>query len=184
MKPAGKKKIKTDMRKQEEAIFGEDGDMEEEGAEAYVIPDPVIEHWEVDSQKVHEEIHRAANKAGKTCVLYTRVDPDNFFCNELTPEEQEELLQAKAEEKGYSVMEKIRAGDDGLHKNSAGLQLLQRYITNRKIDAVLVTSYDAFSDDALLCKDIVDDLKFRGVEDEAAQECSLRINAADFFQMR
>lgn len=172
-----------DMRKQEAAIFGEDEDMEEEGAEAYVVPDPVIEHWEVDSQKVHEDIQNTTNKAGKTCVLYTRVGPDNFFCDELTPEEQEELLQAKATEKGYSVMEKIRTEDDGLHKNSAGLHLLQRYITNREIDAVLVTGYDAFSDDALLCKDIVDDLKRKGVEVEAVQECSLRISANEFFRM-
>ena len=54
----------------------------------------------------------------------------------------------------------------------------------KKIDKVLVQSYDVFSEDAFMCAEIIDGLKRCGVEVEQIEDCSLQIRATDFFQMR
>ena len=121
--------------------------------------------------------------SNKTCVLYTRMNPDRCFCDDIPLEQQERLLQTKAEERGFVVKEKIRVNGEGSDIDAFGMELLQQYMADNGVNTVMVTSYEAFSEDAFVCKDIVESLKQKGVEVEPMQECSLRVSAEKFFQM-
>ena len=121
--------------------------------------------------------------SNKACVLYSRMKLNHCFCDSLSIEEQERLLQAKAEERGFVVQEKIRVNGEGSDIDAFGMELLQQYMADNGVNTVMVTSYEAFSEDAFVCKDIVESLKQKGVEVEPMQECSLRVSAEKFFQM-
>lgn len=121
--------------------------------------------------------------SNKACVLYSRMKLNHCFCDGLSIEEQERLHQAKAEERGFVVKEKIRVNGEGSDIDAFGMELLQQYMADNGVNTVMVTSYEAFSEDVFVCKDIVESLKQKGVEVEPMQECSLRVSAEKFFQM-
>lgn len=121
--------------------------------------------------------------SNKACVLYTRMNPNRCFCDGLSLEDQERVLQAKAEERGFVVKEKFRVNGAGSEIDAFGMKLLQQYMEDNVVNTVMVTSYEAFSEDAFVCKDIVDALKQKGVDVEPMQECTLRVSANKFFQM-
>ena len=66
--------------------------------------------------------------SNKACVLYARMNPNRCFCDGLSLEEQERLLQAKAEERGFVVKEKIRVNGEGSDIDAFGMELLQQYM--------------------------------------------------------
>jgi hypothetical protein len=99
-------------------------------------------------------------------------------------EAQGEQLRKYAEELRYAVSDEVRACENSQDVNSIGLRLLKEVLAKKKIDKVLVQSYDAFSEDALVCAEIIDGLKRCGVEVEQIEDCSLQSRATDFFQMR
>ena len=121
--------------------------------------------------------------SNKACVLYTRMNTDRCFCDGLSLEEQERLLQAKTEERGFVVKEKFRVNGEGTEIDAFGMEFMQQYMEDNGVNTVVVTSYEAFSEDAFVCKDIVESLKQKGVEVEPMQECNLRVSAKEFFQL-
>lgn len=154
--------------------------MEEVGEEAVepemISPEPVVKHWDAEIVQ-HEAVQ-------PTCAIYTRRNPDRCYCDIPTLEKQGEQLRKYAEELGYTVSDEVRACENSQDVNSIGLRLLKEVLAKKKIDKVLVQSYDVFSEDALVCAEIIDGLKHCGVEVEQIEDCSLQIRATDFFQMR
>ena len=75
---------------------------------------------------------------------------NHCFCDGLSIEEQERLLQAKAEERGFVVKEKIRVNGEGSDIDAFGMELLQQYMADNGVNTVMVTSYEAFSEDAFV----------------------------------
>ena len=121
--------------------------------------------------------------SNKECVLYSRMKLNRCFCDGLSLEEQERQLQAKAEERGFVVKEKFRVNGEGTEMDAFGVELMQQYMEDNRVNTVMVTSYEVFSEDAFVCKDIVEFLKRKGIEVEPIQECNLRVSAKKFFQM-
>ena len=76
------------------------------------------------------------------------MNTDHCFCDGLSLEEQEKLLQAKAEEKDFVVKEKFRVNGEGTEIDAFGMELLQQYIADNGVNTVVVTSYEAFLEDA------------------------------------
>lgn len=140
-------------------------------------PSPSADHWNVDRQNT-----QAADD--RSCVIYVRQNPDARYCDDIPLDEQCRQLREYAVEQGLTVTDEVRACERGNDDASIGLQLLQKVIAENQLNTVLVTSYDVFSDDAITCGEIVDELKNCGVDVEPIEECSLRIRATDFFQMR
>ncbi len=154
-----------------------DEDYEEEECVARELPASSADHWNVDR-------HDAQPADDRRCVIYVRQNPDACFCDDIPLDEQCRQLREYAEEQGLTVSDEVRACERGNDDASIGLQLLQKIIAENQLNTVLVTSYDVFSDDAVMCGEIVDKLNHSGVTVEALEECTLRISAADFFQMR
>lgn len=140
-------------------------------------PIPSADHWNVDR-------HNAQPTDDRRCVIYVRQNPDTCLCDDIPLDEQCRQLREYAEEQGLTVSDEVRACERGNDDASIGLQLLQKIIAENQLNTVLVTSYDVFSDDAVMCGEIVDRLNHSGVTVEPLEECNLRISAADFFQMR
>lgn len=116
----------------------------------------------------------------KTCVLYTRM---SSFCDSPSLEQQERLLQAKAEKSGFVVIEKFRVDNRRPRPDSFSLLRMKQYMEDHGVNTVFVKSYDEISDDAFMCKEIVDRLSKSGIEIIPIQECKLRVSAKEFFQM-
>lgn len=138
--------------------------------------EPVVKHWdaEIDQSKAVQP----------TCAIYMKRNPERCYCDAQTMEEQGEQLRKHAEELGYKVSDEVRACERSQDIESIGLRLLKEVLAKKKIDKVLVQSYDVFSEDAFMCAEIIDGLKRCGVEVEQIEDCSLQIRATDFFQMR
>ena len=154
-----------------------DEDYEEEECVARELPASSADHW-------NEERHIAQTADGRRCVIYVRQNPDTCLCDDIPLDEQCRQLREYAEEQGLTVSDEVRACERGNDDASIGLQLLQKIIAEDQLNTVLVTSYDVFSEDAVMCGEIVDKLNHSGVTVEPLEECNLRIRAADFFQMR
>ena len=111
-------------------------------------------------------------------------NPEFCYCDAPTMEEQREQLRQYATEKGYDVCDEVQACDRTQDMDSVGLQLLKKVIAEKGATSVLITGYDVLSDDALVCGEIVDELKRCGVDVDQMGESRLQINANDFFRMR
>ena len=161
-------------------VEAEDCDEDYDEEEELVIrerPIPSADHWNVDR-------HDAQPADDRRCVIYVRQNPDACFCDDIPLDEQCRQLREYAEKQGLTVSDEVRACERGNDDASIGLQLLQKVIVANQLNTVLVTSYDVFSEDAVMCGEIVDKLNHSGVTVEPLEECNLRIGAADFFQMR
>jgi len=154
-----------------------DEDYEEEECVVRELPVSSADHWIAES-------HSTQNKSDNRCVIYVRQNPDACFCDDIPLDEQCKQLRKYAEAQGLMVTDEVRACERGNNDTSIGLQLLQKIIAENQLNTVLVTSYNVFSDDAVMCGEIVDRLNHSGVTVEPLEECNLRISAADFFQMR
>ena len=165
-----------------DAQFAEEEDCDEDYDEEEELvmrerPTPSADHWNVDR-------HIAQTADDRRCVIYVRQNPDTCLCDDIPLDEQCKQLCEYAEEQGLTVSDEVRVCERGNDDTSIGLQLLQKIIAENQLNTVLVTSYDVFSDDAVMCGEIVDKLTHSGVTVEPLEECNLRISAADFFQMR
>lgn len=140
-------------------------------------PAPSAEHWEALAPATKTD-------SRPRCVCYMRVASESCLCDDITLEEQRKKLREFAENQGYVVSDEVQAFECRSDEDSVGLKLLQKVLTEKQADTVMVMSHTVFSDDAITCKKIVDDLKNRGVAVETLEECSLRIRSVDFFQMR
>ena len=150
---------------------------EEVGEEAELYcSESVVKHW--DAELVQAEAVQP------TCAIYMRRNPERCYCDAPTMEKQGEQLRKYAEELGYTVSDEVRACEKSQDTDSVGLRLLKEVLAKKNIDKVLVQSYDVFSEDALMCAEIIDGLRHCGVEVEQIEDCSLQIRATDFFQMR
>lgn len=157
-----------------------DEDYEEEPEEPTVreLPTPTAEHWDAE-----ERFSKTSTPARK-CAIYVRQNAAACRCDDMTLEEQCRQLHDYAQEQGYAVEGEVQACETSRDKDSVGLLLLKKVIAEKQVDSILVTSYEVFSEDAITCGEIVNELKNCGVDVEPIEECSLRIRATDFFQMR
>lgn len=157
----------------------EDGyDEEPEEPAMRELPAPTAEHWDTEEQP------SKTLAPARKCAIYVRQNAATCRCDDMSLEEQCRQLHTYAKEHGYAVEDELQACETSIGKDSVGLLLLKKVIAEKQVDAILVTSYEVFSDDAITCGEIVDELKNCGVDVEPIEECSLRIRAADFFQMR
>lgn len=147
-------------------------------------PYACAKHW--NSDRFHQDAKDVSSvgNQNKRCIIYVKQNPDFCNCDAPTMEEQREQLRQYAMEKGYDVCDEVQACERSQDKDGVGLQLLKKVIVEKGATTVLIRGCDVLSEDALLCGEIVDDLKRYGVDIDQMEEGRLQINANDFFQMR
>lgn len=143
-----------------------------------------VKHW--NSDRFHEDAKDVSSvgNQNKRCVIYVKQNPDFCNCDAPTMEDQREQLRLYATEKGYDVCDEVQACERSQDMDGVGLQLLKKVIVEKGATTVLIRGFDVLSEDALLCGEIVDNLKRCGVDIDQMEEGRLQINANDFFQMR
>lgn len=157
----------------------EKGRVREEVGNIIPVPHYKSEYQEPIIHRPYDSSPESSSNS-KTCVLYTRL---SSFCDSPSLEQQERLLQAKAEKSGFVVIEKFRVDGRRPQPDSFSLLRMKQYMEDHGVNTVFVKSYDEISDDAFMCKEIVDRLSKSGIEIIPIQECKLRVSAKEFFQM-